>query len=316
MKRYRNIIQFLVVALFAVVLSAFAYTGQLEEFFGIGSGAGLAIIAVANIARGTAAQKSGNQTGYRVYLLPIENANLTSMPLPDTTAQTLGDIPLESGGYWFYLDAKKSSVIPQFASEGDDGLQVTKTIEIMLEGLETATRQFLDKNKGGDFFVAWELCSTGTKFIAGTKCSGLTLNITEAGWLAERTGATITFTSTCSQIPYQYTGTVTTQAPSTVAADAVVIPLAAGNNNYQLTSGVAAAANITEFTGMAAADHLRIVKILGSGGAFPSTIDNDDEFILSSGATWTATAGSQLVVQIFKDGAATYKFVELSRVQI
>jgi hypothetical protein len=314
MKKSKNILRFLFVSFIAIVLSVVAYTGEIEEFLGVGSGVSIAIVAVANIGRGTAQQKAGNQTGYRVYLLPLENANLSLIPKPDTDNQTLADIPLEAGGFWFYLDAKKSSVIPQFASEGDDGLQVTKTIEVMLEGLESETRKFLDKNKGGDFILVWELCVTGEKFIAGTSCSALTMTISEGGWLAERTGATITFTSTCSQIPYKYLGTTTTQAPSTVAADATVIPLASGNNNYQLTTGTIAAVNVTEFSGMAAADHLRVVKILGSGGAFPSTIDNDDDFILKDGATWTANAGAALVVQIYKDGAATYKFVELSRV--
>lgn len=305
-----------VFALLAIfLLGADLSSASIDDLGIIGSGLGMkyAIIAVSNINKPELSERRGGQTRDRIWILLRENADTDNAPLIDEDAQTMADIPLEAGGYWFYVDAQKASVIPKFASEGDLGLQVTNTVDVILDGLTAETRAFLQKNAGQDMFIVWENCVTGKRYIAGTKCTGMLMTIAEGGWLAEMTGATLLFTSTCPEIPAEYIGTVPTLSPITVAADAVEIAYFSSNPVYQLTTGSVASVNITTVTGLVAANHGQVIKILGSGGAFPSTIDADDDFVLKDGTTWTAEAGAELVVQVFKSGAATYSFVEIRR---
>ncbi|MCX6270507.1 MAG: hypothetical protein NTU44_04665 [Bacteroidetes bacterium] len=56
-----------------------------------------------------------------------------------------------------------------------------------------------------------------------------------------------------------------------------------------------------------------VYTLLGSGGTYPGTIATGGNFILASGTGWTATAGAKLQLKAFKDGASTFKFIELSR---
>lgn len=290
---------------------------SIEDFGAIGIVAGgikAMAIPVVNISKVDTKFRRGNQTNDRLWILLRENADLDNIPLVDEDNQTIADIPLVSGGYWFYIDVQKASVIPQFNTDGDFALQFIDTVNAVLEGLSTETRAFLQKNAGRDVFIAWETCATGEIYIAGTKCRGLTMQISDGGWLAEMTGATLLFTATCDQIPVKYLGTISTQPAVTVAADATEIAYDNSNSVYQLTDGSVASVNITTLSGLTAADHNKQFKILGSGGTFPSTIDADDDFILKDGTTWTGEAGAQITFTIFKDGASTYKFVEVSRV--
>jgi hypothetical protein len=56
-----------------------------------------------------------------------------------------------------------------------------------------------------------------------------------------------------------------------------------------------------------------VFTLLGSGGSYPSTIPTGNDFILASGTTWTALANAHITFKAFKDGGATYKFIEQSR---
>jgi hypothetical protein len=121
----------------------------------------------------------------------------------------------------------------------------------------------------------------------------------------------LTFKNECGEIWSIYTGNTPVEAPETVAADATTITLT-DNPRYQLTDGTAAAATITEFTGVTDADINRIVTILGSGGSHPSLITSANDFTLIGGVTWTALTGKQISFKIFKNGESTYEYFEVS----
>jgi len=107
-----------------------------------------------------------------------------------------------------------------------------------------------------------------------------------------------------------------TQAPDTVPADATTITLTS-NPQYQLTDGTSSAATITGFTSVSDSDIGRVVDILGSGGTYPSTITDVNDFLLEGGVTWTANAGSRISFKIRKTGTSSYTYIEVpgSRVQ-
>jgi hypothetical protein len=276
-----------------------------------------AIVSMVSVAKGESQDRAGKSTKYRIHVLHVDTeVDSDNVPLPDKAAQTLADIPRIAGEYWHYIDGLVESVIPKFKTD-DDGLVSDNEVEIKLGGLSANTRFFLNNFKGEYFFLVWEVCfgsDAGAKYIGGTRCSGMKMTISEGGWLATNTGATIVFKNSCPDIPYKYLGNTTTSTAEAIAAGATTKALVAGQNEYQFSANVGAI-NFTAFTGMAAADHGRILTLLGAATSTnASTIDTDDSFILKDGTTYTALPGTQLTVQIFKDGASSYKFVEISRV--
>jgi len=138
----------------------------------------------------------------------------------------------------------------------------------------------------------------------------------DGGATKEYTGFTLTFSNESRYIFSRYTGTLATQAPDTVPADATTITLTS-NHQYQLTDVTSSAATITGFTSVSDSDIGRVVDILGSGGTYPSTITDANDFLLEGGATWTANAGSRISFKIKKTGSSAYTYIEVpgSRVQ-
>jgi hypothetical protein len=289
---------------------------SLFTFLGTG-GITYALVAMASVPKGESLDRAGKATKYRVYVLHYDSeVDLDNVPLPDKTAQTLADITRVSGMYWHYIDAIVHSVIPKFKTD-DTGLNADNEVEVKLGGLSTTTRAFLNNYKGEQFFVVWEVCSgtdAGVKYIAGTRCSGMTLSITDGGWTDAITGATIMFKNSCIDLPYKYLGNCTLSTPTAIAADLTTRALVAGANEYQFTQNTAPK-NFTAFTGMVAADHGRILTLFGATSTTnATTIDDDDSFLVKDAAIWTANPGARLTVQIFKTGVSTYKFIEISRV--
>ncbi|MBA7577259.1 hypothetical protein ES708_19106 [subsurface metagenome] len=109
-----------------------------------------------------------------------------------------------------------------------------------------------------------------------------------------------TFQNKWFDMQWTYTGTLPTETPVTVPADATDIAFTS-NPRYQLTDGTVSAVTIATVSGLASADYGRIVDILGSGGTFPSLIDENTVFILVDGTTWTANAGSRISFKIIDD---------------
>lgn len=108
-----------------------------------------------------------------------------------------------------------------------------------------------------------------------------------------------------------YEGTLTLETVTdTVAADAVDVDLTNGAGRYQLTDGTTVPAALATISN--AVDGL-VFTLLGSGGAHPSTIAAGTTFLLRNGTAWTALSNSTITFKVFKDGATTYKAIEVSR---
>lgn len=167
-------------------------------------------------------------------------------------------------------------------------------------------QNWINKNIG----IIIERCSDGSKEQYGATCAPLRLKV-EGQDTKEMNKSTFTFSS-ANKGPdiAKYEGTVPLPSVAdTVDADATSVDLANGSGEYQLTDNAAA----TEITTCSNAADGLVFTLLGSGGSNPATIPSGNDFLLKNGTTWTGLANSKITFKAFKDGAATYKFYELSR---
>ena len=108
-----------------------------------------------------------------------------------------------------------------------------------------------------------------------------------------------------------YQGTITTDTVTgTIAANAVSLDLTNGEGRYQLTTGTVSAVVINAATN--AVDGMTFT-LLGSGGTYPSTIATGGVYEVSNGTTWSALANATITFKAFKNGASTFKYIEVSR---
>jgi len=159
--------------------------------------------------------------------------------------------------------------------------------------------------------IITEKCSSSIKKLYGSPCAPLH-KVAEATDNKDSNHTMFTFSSTQrGPIVAIYNGTMTYDTvKGTIAADAVTVDVAAGEGQYQLTTGTVVSVALTGLTNPVEA---AVYTLLGSGGGFPSTIAAAGNWLLKSGTAWTAIAGSSITFKAFKDGGATFKFLEISR---
>jgi hypothetical protein len=171
-----------------------------------------------------------------------------------------------------------------------------------------------------EFATAWnnkriiaivEKCSGGGKTMYGSCCAPLQMNLTGTDNSSENK-LEFEFASVVKTelLPAEYEGTITYETPlGSSTADSATLNVAAGSGQYQLVDNTTA----TALTGLINPVHGAVYTLLGSGGDDPYTIATGGNFLLKDGTGWTAATGTQITFRAFKDGASTYKFVELSR---
>ncbi|MDD5509024.1 MAG: hypothetical protein PHD25_12000 [Bacteroidales bacterium] len=300
-----------------VIVGTMFLTGAATEddFFKIGGGTiGLATImgAVGNIDSVTNEKRVGKQVKARLWIISEDQYDSTQA-FPSRSGRERGNIPLKAGEYWHYINSVIDSPEPKFnAEEGEIASLITNELSFIVGGMEDDVLNLLETGIGQGFYVVWEICSTGEKFLGGNGCKPLKLSSFTGGATKDNTSSTITFKNQCGEIWSKYIGNTPTEDPDTVAADATTITMT-DNSRYQLTDGTAAAAEITSFTSVTDADIGRVMTILGSGGSHPSTIGTTaNDFLVIGGVEWEALANSQISFKVFKDGAASYKFFEIA----
>lgn len=236
---------------------------------------------------------------------------LTFAPRDGNGVVTPGSLVFKPGAYMIKLYATQNTIEAGHKGEGDpDKKGYIQNVKFEHPGNENAILEFdanwLNRNCG----IIIQRCSTTKKTMFGTPCSPMQM-VSEALDTKDTTHTVFTFASSQKgPIESDYQGTTTFDTVTgTVAADALAVDVAAGEGQYQLTSGLAAAAVISGLTNPT--DSLSYT-LLGSGGAFPSTLDPTG-FLLKNGTAWTALAGATITFKAFKDGATTYQFLETSR---
>lgn len=223
-----------------------------------------------------------------------------------------GPIVFKSGRYAIQIEATQSTIKTGEEVTGEDDAEgINQSVEFSHPGDSVAIREFLYNWIGKNCIVVIEKCGDGTKKLFGSPCAPLKL--TYKGEVDKaKNGQAITFKSAqVGPAIANFTGTLTYDGVNaTVAADSTTISVALGNGEYQLTDGTSSAAAITNLTD---AVNGGIYTLLGSGGSHPSTISAGGNFILASGAAWTALDGASITFEAYKDGSSTFSFIEVNR---
>lgn len=222
------------------------------------------------------------------------------------------NLVFKAGAYMITLYATVTSIVGGDNSEGDlDAEGFVHNLVFDHPGSAKEIREFkqnwLSKNIG----ALVQKCGEVDIDLYGTLCAPLRSIMK---WEDTKDKNVHNFTFKSMKSPYSvaiYQGSTTFEAVTgTVAADATVVNVAAGQGTYQLTTGTASAETLT---GMTNPVNGGVYTLLGSGGAHPSMITDANDFELANGVAWTALSGTFITFKAFKDGASTWKFFEQSR---
>lgn len=223
------------------------------------------------------------------------------------------DIVMKPGKYAIQIYGQLETINKGFTTEGDgDGRGFKHTTGWSHPGDELEIMEFIQNYNGVDVYIVIQKCNSNRKTLLGSPCAPLRIAV-EGTDDQENNGNAFTAESIIktNYLPAKYEGTITLEeVKSVVAAGVTTFSVANGEGEYQLT-GDAGAETIATLTD---AVHGGVYTLLGIvSGAVAPTVTSGNDFLLKDGATWTATGGSRLTVKAFKDGAASWKFVEQSR---
>lgn len=257
-------------------------------------------------------QKAGKQVKAKMWFIEKDQVD-DSQTFPARSGRQIANIPLKAGEYWHYIDSVLDSPEPKWSGQmGDVAATIKNELSFMLGGMSDEVFDLLEKGIGRGFYIVWQVCATGEYFLSGNACKPVRMTKFEGASDKDKTATSVTFDVECGEVWSKYVGNTPSAPAATIAANATSVGLTSAQQ-YQLTSGSASAAAITAISGVTDADVNRVITLLGSGGAYPSTIAvAATAFLLIGGATWAANTGKQISFKIFKSGTSTYSFVEVA----
>lgn len=267
---------------------------------------------IGNLSKPSDIETAPNQIGFRLWLVAIDQVDDTvAFPTPNANRE-LGNIPLKSGEYWHHFDGiDKSLRYVATAEKGDVTSTFNKTFTIII-GYSVAALNYLESFQGHGHCLVFKECESETKFELGSFCKPILLNNFEVKQDNEGKYITLTFSNDHWRQPLIYTGSLTEQAPSVIAADATDLAVASGQDTYLLTGGTAAPATIATVSGIASADYGRNITLKAPAAAtYPPQIADNSVFILRDGTAFTANPGSSITFNILDSNT----LVEVGRIQ-
>lgn len=267
---------------------------------------------IGSIDNGTNDEGVGKAIKNKMWILGSDQVDETST-FPVRSGLELGNIPIKAGEYWHYIRSVIDS--PEAKSSGSDGDNasiITNEITFTVRGISAKLQKLLENGIGETFYVVWQQCATGTKYIGGTGCKPMKLVSFEGGSTKDLTGFTITFKNECGQLYSVYTGNTPEQAAVVVAANATSITLSS-SETYQVTDGTISAVDITGFTSVTDADVGRIVTVYGTATTptYAPSIIASTSIVLVAGAEMVLGLGNQISFKFYKNGTSTYTAIEV-----
>lgn len=294
----------LIIAIPVVFMTLQVNPGDLlATLFGFGSAGGAlqfaSMAAIGNIDDDSDWNSQANQIHYEIKLVETTTQVDTSVAFPQANAnREVADITLLAGQVPHYFQSHNRPTYTSSGELNDYTIDPTKEITIALaNAFREKVLDFCEQKSGGKFLLFFRRVDTNQWYIVGTLDQPLRFSSYEIKGDAEASVAICKFTNKSLRQYYKYVGALSASAADAVAADATTIAVT-DNDRYQLTSGTAAAATIDNVSGIAAADHGRVITIYGSGGAYPSQIADNAVFTLAGGTTWTGNAGSKISFRI------------------
>ncbi len=277
----------------------------------VGGATMASMLAIGNIEDVSDRDVAGEAISYKVWL--IEQSQIDdSKPFPKPNAlREVGGVPLKAGEKAHYFVAHD---IPTYDSSGERGdltTAGTNTFVIIMGGVRDQLLNFIEQHAGGKFIVIFQECGVEQKYIKGTPCKPMILSNYAVSNNKDSRSVTFTFTDKSINQYYKYAGDLSGVEPILHTAGTAALSIQPDVHTYRIPDGTASTYAITSFTGLASNDKGRYITLIGEGAANAATISESAGIILIDGATWTAKAGSRLVLQIFDSSTV----VEISRVQ-
>ena len=314
-KYQRNMIIafFSVVVLVCLAMVVFGDASMNDLLLTTGISVATVAPAAVNISGDAAvAQSAGKLVKAKVWFITQEQYD-DEQAFPARNGREIGNIPLKAGEYWHYI--KVQAITNPDAMIGgnlsDVGGSLSNEIKLLLAGISDEVLTLIENHMGKGFYIVFEVCSTGKKYLGGGGCKAMILQQPEGGFLNDKTSVALTFKNECGQLFSTYVGNTPTIAAADVAA-AVSFALTS-NPQYKFAEDAAGALCKT-VTGIVDSDVNRIITVLGGGGADPTHLVQDaaGNILLIGGSAWIGDLGRQISFKIFKDGAASFKLIEIA----
>jgi len=283
-----------------------------DGVIGGGSVIAMSMSLIGNISQPSDRDTAPTQLGFKLWLVARDQIDTTvAFPLPDASRE-VASITLLSGEYFHCFEGVENSL--KYIATGEKG-DITSTYNKdvpLVVKLDDAGLDFIEQYQGNGFILFFQECEDTEIKILGSYCKAMILKSFEVKEDGDGKYISLMFGNTYWRQLLKYSGTIVTQTPSVVVADATNIPIVA-NPQYRLTDGTGAAV-IATVSGIGSADYGRVIDILaGVADTNAPTIADNTVFVLIDGTTWTANVGSKISFKILDD--ATLIEVAGSRVQ-
>jgi hypothetical protein len=258
---------------------------------------------------------SGSQISAKIWLVHVDSQLNVDVPFPVPNAdRQMGTIPLKNGEVMHYFVAIDDSITD--SSKGDKGdvtTNVTNTLTFIMGGNRDQLLQFYEEYAGGRFIIIYQLSSDKKYYVMGNDVKPMILKSYERKNDKDSRSITFTFENKSFDQPYYYVGDIVRGAPVVIATDATTLAIQSGKSVYNTPGNNTSVKVLDDVAGLADADKGRIIDVVGTGGAYPLSIESNDVFLLIDKATWTGNAGSRISFKVLD--SLTLVEVESSRVQ-
>jgi len=149
--------------------------------------------------------KVGKSVKAKIWIISEDQWDDT-VAFPSRNGRERGNITLKAGEYWHYIQSVLDSPEPKStAEEGEIASMITNELKFVVGGMDEDLLKLLETGIGKGFFVVWEICSTGDKYLGGNGCKPLKLTNFEGGPGKDSTSWTLTFKNQCGEIWSVYT---------------------------------------------------------------------------------------------------------------
>jgi len=270
--------------------------------------------AVGNVDDVEDVQTSGNDIGYQVYLINLNQVDRTvAFPSPNGNRE-LGSIPMLAGEFFHYFIAHSFPEYESSIEKGDITTTGTNTLTLIMGGMRNNLINFQEEFTGGKFIVIFKEKTSGDWKVLGSIDDPIVLKKSENKHNKDGRYVTFTFERSSVKQYYTYVGAFSTVPPTVNAVDSDTLVVKPGIDQYEIPAGSAAAYAISKISGITASDKGRNITLIGTAVANPASISDGTLFTLEDGASWTAKAGSRITLRILD--TTTLVEVDGTRVQI
>ena len=285
--------------LFIVVLLIYAGIDVFSILGLSGSGTSFALMAaVGDIKRVSDKETSGYQISARIWLIDVDGQVDDSVPFPlPNAAGEVGTIPLIAGEYMHYCDVIDDTISDSSKGEkGEITTVVTNTFEFTLGGYRRQIQRFMEDHPGGRFLIIYQMNDDASFYILGNGIKPMILKSFERVNKDSRS-VKLTFENKSFLQPQKYTGAIIREEPTVLVADATTFSVLPNKQEYYCGNNTAET-KLTDVSGLTDSDDTRTVELIGSGGSYPTIIEDSQHFILKNGNAWTGTAGARIAFRV------------------